>query len=138
MSIIRNAVHSVALEVIGPVTKQHHDWFERMTMTSKPYWKKNTTCSGPTTTPPVQQRKLPSLTCTAKFSASYTPCRTLGSVPRLMKSKAMLTKMTQRFYDALKGGYGLQSSGSPPLLRADGSSLLKIKSRFSRDRTLQQ
>jgi len=45
---LKTTVHSAALQVLGPATRNHHDWFDEMMSKSKPCSKKSTNSIEPT------------------------------------------------------------------------------------------
>ena len=66
------------------------------------------------------------VTYARQFKWGSETCKTPGWEKRLMKSNADRKDM-KKFFDALKTVYGPQSSGTTPLLSADGTSLLTDK-----------
>ena len=95
----RDAVHAAALEALGCATRYHHDWYdENDSELQTLLGEKHRLVRAHENDSSRRRGKLPSPTCTAKFSASYVyaPCKTPGSVPRPIKSKAMPTDTTQK------------------------------------------
>ena len=125
----RDAVHSAALEVLGPATRHHQDWFdENDSEIHALLEEKNRLLRDHQNDP----------SCTAK-KAAFTNMRSkVQSKLRSMQDSWLSTKAeeiqgyadrqdTRRFYNALKAVYGPQPSGSSPLLSADRSALLTDK-----------
>ena len=122
----RNAVHSAALTVLGPAIRHHQDWFDENDSVIHSLLKEKHSLLRAHQNDP---------SCTAK-KAAFTNMRSkVQSKLRSMHDSWLSAKAdeiqgyadrhdTKRFYDALKAVYGPQSSGSSPLLSADGSTLL--------------
>ncbi|XP_076044760.1 uncharacterized protein LOC143027364 [Oratosquilla oratoria] len=125
----RDTVHSAALESLGPVTRNHQDWFdENNAEIQKLLEEKHRLLRAHQNDP----------SCTAK-KAAFTKIRSkMQTKLRHMHDFWLSAKAyeirgygdrhdTKRFYDALKAVYGPQSSVSSPLLSTDGSTLLTEK-----------
>ena len=44
-TILRNAVHSLAVDILGHASRKHQDWFDENDEEIQGFWKKNTACS---------------------------------------------------------------------------------------------
>ena len=91
--------------------------------------KRNTKNTRLTSEIPAQYlARLPIQTYARQFRRGSETRKTPGWEKRLMKFSPLQTEMTwKKFFDALKTVYGPQSSGTTPLLSADGTSLLTNK-----------
>ena len=125
----RDAVHSAALETLGPATRHHQDWFdENDSKIHTLLEEKHRLLRAHQNDPSSMAKKV-----------AFTNMRsTIQAKLRSMQDSWLSAKAdeiqgyadrhdTKRFYDALKAVYGPQSSGSSPLLSADGSTLLTDK-----------
>ncbi|XP_063587786.1 uncharacterized protein LOC134765037 [Penaeus indicus] len=113
----RDAVHSAALEVLGPAVRRHQDWFdENDSEIHNLLEKKHRLLRAHQSDP----------SCGAK-KAAFTNMRSKLSVKADEIQNYADRHDLKRFYDALKAVYGPQSKGSSPLLSADGSTLLTEK-----------
>ena len=121
-----DTVHSTALEVLGPTTRNHKDWLDE----SMYCWRKSADYFESTgTTPPAQRSRLSSSTCAARYRQGSALCRTPGSVPKQTRLRAIQTGMTPSGFTMplTPSTYGPQSSGSSFVLRPDGTTLLTEK-----------
>ncbi|CAI9735242.1 Hypothetical predicted protein [Octopus vulgaris] len=126
----RDTVHSIALETLGQVTRNHQDWFDENDQEIQKLLE--------------EKRRLlrahqNDTTCTAKKAAFNSIRSTVQAKLRLMQDAWLSAKAdeiqgyadkhdTKKFYEALKAVYGPQFSfGSTPLLSSDGTSLLTNK-----------
>ncbi|CAI9734327.1 Hypothetical predicted protein [Octopus vulgaris] len=121
----RDTVHSIALETLGQVTRNHQDWFDENDQEIQKLLE--------------EKRRLlrahqNDTTCTAKKAAFNNIRSTVQAKLRLMQDAWLSAKAdeiqgyadkhdTKKFYEALKAVYGPQFSfGSTPLLSSDGTS----------------
>ncbi|CAI9719175.1 Hypothetical predicted protein [Octopus vulgaris] len=126
----RDTVHSIALETLGQVTRNHQDWFDENDQEIQKLLE--------------EKRRLlrahqNDTTCTAKKAAFNNIRSTVQAKLGLMQDAWLSAKAdeiqgyadkhdTKKFYEALKAVYGLLFSfGSTPLLSSDGTSLLTNK-----------
>ncbi|CAI9725578.1 Hypothetical predicted protein [Octopus vulgaris] len=126
----RDTVHSIALETLGQITRNHQDWFDENDQEIQKLLE--------------EKRRLlrahqNDTTCTAKKAAFNNIRSTVQAKLRLMQDAWLSAKAdeiqgyadkhdTKKFYEALKAVYGPQFSfGSTPLLSSDGTSLLTNK-----------
>ena len=125
----RDNIHSAALECLGPATRNHQDWFdENNTEIRELLDEKHRLLRAHQNDPSNMAKK-----------AAFTNIRsTVQARLRQMQDSWLSAKADEiqsyadkhdmkNFYNALKVIYGPQSSGSSPLLSADGSSLLTDK-----------
>ncbi|XP_063593800.1 uncharacterized protein LOC134770746 [Penaeus indicus] len=125
----RDAVHSAALEVLGPAARRHQDWFdENDSEIHNLLEKKHRLLRAHQSDP----------SCGAKKAAFINMRSKVQSRLRSMQDSWLSAKADEiqgyvdrhdmkRFYEALKAVYGPQLKGSSPLLSADGSTLLTDK-----------
>ena len=122
----RDAAHSVALQCLGPATRNHQDWFdENDTEIQELLDTKHNLLRVHQNDPSSMAKK-----------AAFTNARSkVQEKLRHMKDSWLSAKADEiqsfadrhdmkNFYDALKAVYGPKPSGSSPLLSADGSTLL--------------
>ena len=125
----RDTVHSVALESLGTVSRNHQDWFDENDQEIQGLLEEKRRLLRAHQNDP---------TCTAKKAAFRNIRCTVQAKLRRMKDTWLSAKADEiqsfadrhdmkRFYDALKAVYGPQSSGSSPLLSLDGTTLLTDK-----------
>ncbi|CAI9716693.1 Hypothetical predicted protein [Octopus vulgaris] len=126
----RDTAHSIALETLGQVTRNHQDWFDENDQEIQKLMEEKRRLLR------VHQNDT---TCTAKKAAFNNIRSTVQAKLRLMKDAWLSAKAdeiqgyadkhdTKKFYEVLKAVYGLQSSfGSTTLLSSDGTSLLTNK-----------
>ncbi|KAL8596595.1 hypothetical protein ACOMHN_034966 [Nucella lapillus] len=125
----RDAVHSAALETLGPSTRHHQGWFDENDSEIHALLEDKRRLLRAHQNDPSSVVK----------KAAFTNMRnTVQAKLRSMQDSWLSAKAdeirgyadrhdTKRFYDALKAVYGPQTSGSSPLLSADGSTLLTDK-----------
>ncbi|KAL8568047.1 hypothetical protein ACOMHN_000271 [Nucella lapillus] len=125
----RDAFHSTALETLGLATRHHQDWFDENDSEIHALLEDKRRLLRAHQNDPSSVAK----------KAAFTNMRnTVQAKLRSMQDSWLSAKAdeiqgyadrydTKRFYDALKAVYGQQSSGSSPLLSADGSTLLTDK-----------
>ncbi|KAL9961519.1 hypothetical protein ACROYT_G030474 [Oculina patagonica] len=125
----RDAVHSAALETLGPATRHHQDWFDENDSEIHSLLEEKHRMLRAHQNDP---------TSVAKKAAFANMRSTVQAKLRSMQDSWLSAKAneiqgyadrhdTKRFFDALKAVYGLQSSGSSPLLSVDGLTLLTDK-----------
>ena len=128
-TVFRDTVHSSAMDSLGPVSHKHQDWFdendkeiqglvEEKHQKHKAYLRNTSSVSSKT----------------AYSNICKTVQMRLGDMQdSWLRKKAdeiqsfADRKELKKFFDALKTVYGPQSSGTTPLLSADGTSLLTDK-----------
>ena len=128
-TIFRDTVHSSAMDSLGPVSRKHQDWFDEndeeiQGLLAKKYQKHKAYLSD---------------TSSVSNKAAYASiCKTVQTRLRDRQDSCLSSKTDEiqsfadrkdmkKFFDALKTVYGPQSSGTTPLLSADGTSLLTHK-----------
>ena len=136
----RDTVHSVAHEVLGPATRNHQDWFDENDDKIQELLEDKRRLLRAHQNDP---------TCMTKKAAFTNMRSTVQAKLRSMQDSWLSAKAdeiqgyadrhdTKRFYEALKAVYGPPSSGSSPLLRADGTTLRTDKKlileRWAKDR----
>ena len=122
----KGIVYQTALEHVGPTTRRHQDWFDENDEEIQALLaEKNRRLQSYRSDPSSASKK-----------AAFTQSRNTVQVRlREMKDSWLSAKADEiqnyadkrdlkRFYDALKAVYGPQSSGSSPILSADGKTLL--------------
>ncbi|XP_071508585.1 uncharacterized protein [Diadema antillarum] len=125
----RDAVHSVALECLGPATRHHQDWFDENDAEIQELLDTKHNLLRLHQNDPSSMAK----------KAAFTKARSkVQAKLRHMKDSWLSAKADEiqsftdrndmkNFYDALKAVYGPKPSGSSPILSADGSTLLTEK-----------
>ncbi|CAI9714921.1 Hypothetical predicted protein [Octopus vulgaris] len=120
----RDMVHSIALDTLGQVTRNHQVWFDENDQEIQNL---------------LEEKHQNDTTCTAKKAAFNNIRSTVQAKLRLVQDAWLSAKAdeiqgyadkrdTKKFYEALKAVYGLQSSfGSTTLLSSDGTSVLTNK-----------
>jgi len=122
----KEIVHATALEVLGPTTKKHQDWFDENDEEISALMQEKIKLYA------IHQQDPQSV---SKKDAFTNIRRTIQTKLRDMMDNWMKEKAAEiqkfadmhdskRFYDSLKALYGPQASGTSPLLSADGSTLL--------------
>ena len=122
----RNTVYSTALEHLGLSSRKHQDWFDENDADIQALLKEKQRLLR------AHQNDPASISKKATFNRMR---QTIQKKLRLMQDAWLSRKAdeiqgyadrhdSKRFYDALKAIYGPVSSGTSPLLSADGSSLL--------------
>jgi len=128
----RDADHSAALETLGPATRHHQDWFDENDREIHFLLEEKKSMLWALQNDPTN---------VVKKAAFTNMCSTVQAKLRSMQDSWLSAKADEiqgyadrhdpkRFYDALKAVYGPQSSGSSPLLSAEGSTLLTDKKRI--------
>ena len=125
----RDPVHSAALEVLGPATRHHHDWFEESDSDIQALLEEKHRLLRAHHNDP---------SCKSKKAAFINKCNEVQKKLCAMQDSWLSAKAdeiqgyadshdTKGLYDLLKAVYGPQSSGFSPLLSADGTTLLTDK-----------
>ena len=129
---LRDAVYSAASQVVGPTVRKHQDWFDenngrikalledkhklhRTLLNDPSSVSKKNAFSNAKKTVQAELRKMQ--------DAWYS--RQADAIQAYAERNDM-----QNFYDALKAVYGPTSSGSPPLLSVDGTTLISDKEKI--------
>jgi len=131
-SVLRDAVHSVTLETLGTSEKKHQDWFDDNDSEIQDLLQEKHRLFV------AHQQDQASVSKKAAFTKAR---QTVQTKLRNMQDTWLSNKAveiqgyadrhdTKRFYDALRTVYGPQSSGSSPLLSADGSTLITEKEKI--------
>ena len=124
-TVFTDTVHSSAMDSLGPVSRKHQDWFEENGKEIQGLLEEK------------HQKHKAYLSDTSSVSsktAFSNICKTVQTRLRDMQDSWLSTKADEiqsfadrkdikKFFDALKTVYGLQRSGTTPLLSADGTSL---------------
>ena len=128
-TVFRDIVHSSAMDSLGPVSRKHQDWFDES----------NKEIQGLLEEEQQKHKVYLSDTSSVSNNATYSNiCKTVQTGLRDMQDSWLSSKAdeiqsfadrkdTKKFFDALKTVYDPQSSGTTPLLSADGTSLLTDK-----------
>ena len=126
---LKTTVHSTALQVLGPTTRNHQDWFDENDVEIQILLEEKRQLHRAHQSDPSSDSK----------KDAYTSKR--GEVQRklrIMQDTWLSNKADEiqgyadrhdmrRFYDSLKCVYGPPTSGSSPMLSADGSTLITDK-----------
>ncbi|KAK3868796.1 hypothetical protein Pcinc_025834 [Petrolisthes cinctipes] len=126
---LKTSVYSTALQVLGPATRNHQDWFDANDTEIQKLLKEKRQ---------LLRAHQNDSTSTAKKAAfvskrSIVQARLHSMLDAWLSSKVDEIQGfadrhdTKRFHDALMAVYGPPSCGSSPLLSADGTTLLKGK-----------
>ena len=125
----RDTVHSSAMDSLGQVSRKHQDWFDE----------NDEEIQGLLEEKHQKHRAYLSDTSSVSNKVAYSNiCKTVQTRLRDMQDSWLSSKADEiqsfadrkdmkKFFDALKTVYGTQSSGTIPLLSADGTSLLTDK-----------
>ena len=125
-TVFRDTVHSSAMDSLGPVSRKHQDWFdendkeiqgllEEKHQKHKAYLRNTSSVSSKTVYSNICKTRL------RDMQDSWLR-KKADEIQSFADRKDM-----KKFFDALKTVYGPQSSGTIPLLSADGTSLLTNK-----------
>ena len=128
-TVFRDTVHSSAMNSLGPVSRKHQDWFDENDKEIQGLLEEK-----------HQKHKayLRNTSSVSSKTAYSNICKTVQTRLRDMQDSWLRKKADEiqsfadrkdmkKFFDALKTVYGPQSSGTTPLLSADGTSLLTDK-----------
>ena len=125
----RDVVYSTAFEHLGPATRKHQDWFDENDEEIQALLSEKHQLFRAHQNDPSSRAKKD-----AFASAKSKVLKKLREMQDTWYSKKAEeiqgyadSHNTKRFYDALKTVYGPQSTGSSPLLTADGTQLLTEK-----------
>lgn len=129
---LRELVYDTATEILGLSSRKHKDWFDENSEDIKQLLNKKHR---------LHQAYLNNPSSTSKKDAYKNVCRLVQQRLRQMQNTWMSYKADEiqgyadrhdmkRFYDALKEVYGPTSSGSCPLLSADGNTLITDKKKI--------
>ena len=125
-TIFRDTVHSSAMDSLGPVSRKHEDWFDV----------KDKEIQGLLEEKHQKHKAYLRNTNSESSKTAYSNiCKTVQMRLRDMQDSWLRKKADEiqsfvdrkdmkKFFDALKTVYGSQSSGTTPVLSADGTSLL--------------
>ena len=130
-TVFRDTVHSSAMDSLGPVSRKHPDWFDEndkeiQGLLEEKHQKKN------------HKAYLRNTSSVSGKTAYSNICKTAQTRLRDMQDSWLRKKADEiqsfadrkdmnKFFDAFKTVYGPQSSGTTPLLSADGTGLLTYK-----------
>lgn len=126
---LRDDVYSSAYAVVGPTTRKHQDWFDDNNVRIQALLEEKHR---------LHRALLNDPSSTSKKEAFNAAKRTAQLELRLMQDEWMSQKAdtiqlyadmkdSKNFYSALKAIYGPTTSGSSPLLSADGNTLISDK-----------
>lgn len=129
---LRDNIYAVAFDVVGPTTGKHQDWFDDnnsriQALLEEKHQRHRTLLNDPSST--------------SKKEAFSAAKRTVQMELRKMQDDWLSEKADsiqayadnrdmKNFYSALKDVYGPSSSGSSPLLSADGDSIISDKEKI--------
>ena len=131
-SSFRDTVHSIAYETLGSTVKRHQDWFDENDDQIQDLLATKRRLLAAHQQDPKSVRK----------KEAFTNIRCVVQARLRNMQDSWLSKKadeiqeyadkhdTKRFYDALKDVYGPQSTGTTPILNADGTSLLTDRSKI--------
>ena len=126
-TVFRDTIHSSAMDSLGPGSRKHQDWFDENDKEIQGLLKRNTKNTRLTSEIPAQYlARLPIQTC----KTVRTRLRDMQDSWLRKKAdeiQSFADRKDMKKFDALKTVYGPQSSGTTPLLSADGTSLLTDK-----------
>ena len=130
---LRDTVHSTALECLGPTTRKHKDWFDENSSEIRDLLEKKHQAYRAHVDDPRNPTKKDALKRTR--SAVQLKLRQLQDAWLSNKADEIQSyadrKDMKNFYASLKEIYGPTSSGTaPPLLSADGSTLITDKDKL--------
>ena len=122
----RDLLYTTSTEHLGPSTRKHQDWFDENNTEIQVLLEEKHHLHRALLNDRSSQSKRDAFnTCRRKVTAKL---REMQNSWYSMKAEEIQSyadrNNTRRFYDALKAVYGPQTSGSSPLLSADGSTLL--------------
>ena len=128
-TVFRDTIHSSAMDSLGPVSRKHQDWFDENDKKIQGLLEEK-----------HQKHKayLRNTSSVSSKTAYSNICKTVQTRLRDMQDSWLRKKADEiqsfadrkdmkKFFDALRTVYGPQSSGTTPLLSADGTSLLTDK-----------
>ena len=128
-TVFRDTVHSSAMDSLGPVSRKHQDWFDENDKEIQGLLEEK-----------HQKHKayLRNTSSVSSKTAYSNICKTVQTRFRDIQDSWLRKKADEiqsfadrkdmkKIFDALKTVYGPQSSGTTPLLSADGTSLLTDK-----------
>ena len=128
-TVFRDTVHSSSMDSLGPVSRKHQDWFDENDKEIQGLLEEK-----------HQKHKayLRNTSSVSSKTAYSNICKPVQTRLRDMQDSWLRKKADEiqsfadrkdmkKFFDALKIVYGPQSSGTTPLLSADGTSLLTDK-----------
>ena len=129
---LRDAVYAAASDVVGPTTRKHQDWFDDNNSRIQTLLEQKHR---------LHRALLNDPSSTSKKEAFSAARRTVQSELRRMQDEWLSEqadaiqayaerKDMKNFYSALKAVYGPTSSGSSPLLSADGNVLISDKEKI--------
>ena len=126
-TVFRDTVYSSAMDSLGPVSRKHEDWFDENDKKKK---KKKKIQGLLEEKHQKHEAYLRNTSSVSSKNAYSKMCKTVQT--RISKKTDEIQSFADRknmkkFFDALKTIYGPQSSGTTPLLSADGNSLLTDK-----------
>ena len=128
-TVFRDTVHSSAMDSLGPVSREHQDWFDE----------NDKEIQGLLEDKHQKHKAYLRNTSSVSSKTAYSNiCKTVQTRLRDMQDSWLSKKAAEiqsfadrndmkKFFDALKKIYGPQSSGTTPLLCVDGTSLLTDK-----------
>ena len=124
-SVFRDTIHSSTMDSLGPVSRKHQDWFDKE-------------IQGLLEEKHQKHKAYLSDTSSISSKTAYSNvCKTVQTRLRDMQDSWLSKRADEiqsyadrndmKFFDAPKTVYGPQSSGTEPLLSADGTSFLTEK-----------
>ena len=118
-TVFRDNVHSSAMDLLGPVSRKHQDWFDENDKEIQGLLDE-------------KHQKHKATSSTSSKAAYPNICKTVQTRLRDMQKAGENQSFADRkdmkkFFDALQTIYGPQSSGTSQLLSADGTDLLTDK-----------
>ena len=117
-TVFKDTVHFSAMDSLGPVSRKHQDWFDE----------NDKEIQGLLEGKHQKHKAYLRNTSSVSSKTAYSNiCKTVQRKKADQIQSFADRKDMKKFFDALKTVYGPQSSGTTPLLNADGTSLLTDK-----------
>ena len=129
---LRETVYNTAMECLGPTSKRHNDWFDENCAEIRQLLENRRRGYKAHLDDPISTAKkdaLRNMRSTIQLKLRQMQDSWLSNKADKIQGYADRNDM-KKFYDGLEEIYGPTTSGSPPLLSADGSSLITDKDKI--------